>query len=461
MSKKYIPDKAWLMCDKGQLTTQVSVTHDNNSKIYGEHLVSEADMVPGENVQPFGMCGITGGTCSYNPIYWDKCNQGVKVNGYKLVFEDANLLCKQGGKITVNFNVPVGSQFNFGFTGLGMASQWMNYNDVLDYNQRGTIYDVENGRLSLNVPNNPNEHRRRGNYGEMKDNVYHREQGWRDIRNESPNMNIDKPTASGIDGIYEQNGTYRITDSKYGTARIANTSNGRELSRRWTESHLDNGAVPNNADEAAIRQANTSGTLQREVIYTDKTEGGVTRSGLSSETQNITGNKATRGQFETLNMQPASRASQFVDGMRSGMRNSSPVQALANSRFSNAVRSSTAATKANNGLWRATQFIEASPALRTTGKVVGRGAIVVGIALDALSIASAYQEEGGFGDKTQQATGSAVGGAAGAWAGAEIGAVIGTAICPGVGTVIGGLVGGIAGGLIGSGVGSKVVDWLF
>ena len=48
--------------------------------------------------------------------------------------------------------------------------------------------------------------------------------------------------------------------------------------------------------------------------------------------------------------------------------------------------------------------------LRTVGKVAGRALIVVGIAWDAYRINEAYQEEGEFGDKTQQATGAAVGG---------------------------------------------------
>ena len=56
------------------------------------------------------------------------------------------------------------------------------------------------------------------------------------------------------------------------------------------------------------------------------------------------------------------------------------------------------------------QYIDSSPVLRTVGKVAGRALIVVGIAWDAYCINEAYQEEGEFGDKTQQATGAAVGG---------------------------------------------------
>ncbi|SHF09704.1 PAAR-like protein [Pedobacter caeni] len=471
MAKKYIPDNSCLMCDKGSAPCKLKVTHHNNTKIYGEFLASEMDMVPGENILPMGTCSVTGGACVPDPIYWDKTNQGVKVNGYKLLFDDANLLCKKGGKVSVTFNTPTGffgnvADFGSGYdTGLGMAAQWLNYKDAIDYNQRGTVYDVENGKLSLVRDNSPSDRRRSGNYGEMKDNIYHRENNWRDIRSEHPNMNIDKNTAAGIDGAYERNGTYRETDGKYGTARIADTNNGKELSQRWTENHLDNGAIANPKDEAGMRRANNNGTLEREVIYTDKTEGSgskkKTRAGLSSETHASDGSKATRGQFEMLESKPPSKAAQMMNSARSSARNSAAMKALADSRLSQKIQASKGATKANNALWKATQFMESTPALKTTGKVIGRGAIVVGIVMDAVSIGSAYAEEGEFGDKTQQATGSAIGGAAGAWAGAEIGALIGTAICPGVGTVIGGVLGGIIGGLAGSKAGSSFLDSIF
>jgi hypothetical protein len=454
MSKKYIPDKAWLACDKGQQPTQITVTHDNNSKIYGERLVSEADMVPGENIKPFGICSITGGPCNYAPIYWDKCNQGVKVNGFKLVFEDANLLCNCGGKIAVTFNAPMGSQFDFGFTGLARSGQWLNYNGTIDYVQRGVIHDVENGKLPLTNPDgSASDFKRHGNYGEMKSNVYHRENGWRDVRNEHPNMNIDKPTASGIDGVYEKNGTYRVDDAKYNTAQIQNTNTQRETSRTWTDNHIDNDAINPN-DQAAVRRANNNGTIERGVTRTH------TDGSMQHEPLNEDGYRRGAGAKTDIDIKQ-SRTDKFMQSMRSSVRNSTPVKALANSNLSKSVQASAAATKANNAMWKATQYVESKPLLKTTGKVLGRGAVVVGIAIDAYSIYSAYEEEGEFGDKTQQATGSAVGGAAGAWAGAEIGAVIGTAICPGIGTAIGGVVGAIGGAIIGSGAGSKLVDWLF
>lgn len=456
MSKKYIPDNSWLTCDKGSAPSRLKVTHHNNTKIYGENLASEMDMIPGENILPMGRCSVTGGSCKPDPVYWDKCNQGVKVNGYKLVFEDACLLCKQGGKVKVDFTAPAGGggiPGADGLTGLG-AGSWAfgSYDDVLDYVQRGVIYDVENNKVSLVRDNSPNDFRRGGNYGEMKDNVYHRQEGWRDVRSEHPVLNIDKPTASGVDGAYEKNGTFKATDAKYNGAQLQNTRrNGRELSTRWVRNHAQNGAV-NPADQAAFLDANNNGSLDRSVIRT-KPDGA-----LSSENVTDAGYKATRGQSDALEIK-TSRASNLINGVRSSVRNSRPITALANSNFSQAVRNSKLATSANNGLFKASQAVARSPALSIAGKVAGKGLIVVGIALEGYNVYSAYQEEGHFGEKTKEAVGGAAGALAGGIAGAQIGAIIGTAICPGVGTVVGGLIGGAIGGIIGSGLGKTIAGW--
>ena len=457
MAKKYIPNKSWLTCDKGDTPTQICVTHNNRTSIYGEELASEADVIPGENIKPFGKCSITGSPCAFAPIYWDKCNKGVKVNGFKLVFDDANLLCQQGGKIKVDFDVPTSaaSEF-FGFTGLGIAiPQWLDYRNVINYNQKGIIYDVENGKLSLVRDNSASDFRRHGNYGEMKSNQYYDDNAFRDIRKEHPVMDIDKPTASGIDGAYEKGGVYRVDDAKYNTAQIQPTNNGRELSKNWVQDHIDKGAISNEADKIAIERANNNGTLERGVSRTN------TDGSMRYEPSNDNGFRRGAGATSEITPKPPTKASKLINGVRSSVRNSKPVTALANSNFSKTIQTSKSAIKANNALWKATQYVERTPWLKTTGKVVGKGAIVVGIAIDAFMIGSAYNEEGKFGDKTQQATGSAAGGAAGAWAGAELGAIIGTAICPGIGTVIGGVVGGIIGGIAGSGAGSALVDWMF
>ncbi len=460
MSKKYVPNGSCLMCDKGSSPCTLKVTNHNNTKIYGEFLASEADAKPNINIMPFGMCSVTKKACVPVPMYWDKCNKDVKVNGFKLVFEDAFLLCSQGGKVKVDMNASDGSAaFQFGLTGIGLGGMpWTNYHNAIDLTQRGIIFDVENGRLQLNpanpplnqqgLPNRNTPNIRGGNYGEMKDNVFHRSNGWRDVRTEHPVLDIDKPTAAGIDGVYNRGGTsgdYRITDSKYNTAQLQNTNTGRELSSRWTENHLDNDAVSNNADANEMRRRNQANTLDRSVTRT-QTDGS-----MRNEPVNNNGFRQ-RGQSTGMDF-PQSRTQQFMTSVRSSVSNTAPMQSLANSNFSRGIQSSDAAINANQFLWRNADEIA------RVGKVVGRGTIVIGIAIDAVSIGSAYAEEGEFGEKTQAAVGSAAGGVAGGLAGAQLGALIGTAICPGVGTVIGGIAGGIIGGIAGSSLGSAIAGW--
>ena len=106
------------------------------------------------------------------------------------------------------------------------------------------------------------------------------------------------------------------------------------------------------------------------------------------------------------------------------------------------------------------------------GKVVGRVAVPVGVAMDTISLAQAYRQDGNtIGKHTQETAGSVAGGWAGAIAGGEFGAeggaAVGTFVAGPVGTVVGGAVGGVVGGvggaIVGSGVGKKLVDgvrWL-
>ncbi|TWP23053.1 DUF4280 domain-containing protein [Apibacter muscae] len=448
MSKKYIPENSWLTCDKGATPIKIKVTHNNNSYLYGEKLVSEMDMIPGENIGSFGSCALCG-SCAFQPIYWDKCNEGVKVNGFKLVFEDANLLCKKGGKIKVDFNVPVGAM-------VANAAPWLNYNDVIDYNQRGVIHDVENGKINFNDgPSGNSYNTRTGNYGEMKDQVYHRENGWRDIKAEHPNMNIDKPTASGIDGAYEKGGFFKETDAKYNTATLRTNpgSGNRELDINWTNDHIDRGAIANQEDARAMKRANNNGTLQREVTHID------TNGTMKSKPMNDQAYRQGAGSISDIEIKPLSKANNLINSARSSLRNSRPIQSLANSGLSKTVQNSAAAKSANNALWKATQTVEASSALKTTGKVVGKGLIVVGIAAEGYNVYSTYQQEGEFGPESKKALGGAFGSVAMGYAGAEVGAVIGTAICPGIGTVVGGVVGGAVGAIAGSSVGRWIGSW--
>ena len=447
MTKKYIPDNCTLICDKGEFPTQIKVTHSNNSRLYGENFVSEADMVPNENIFPFGICALTHKPCRFNPLYWDKCAEGIKVNGYKLVFEDASLICKEGGKIKADFTVPSTGMLS----GLGLAAplQWLDYNRSIGFVQNRILYDVAHEKISLTT------NAMKGNYGEMAANRNMASQGWRNIRKEHPTLDLNAPTKPGIDGAYFKDGVYVVDDAKYGGARLNTTKGyGKQLSQRWVDKHIENDAIMHN-HTAAMRSANDNKQLQRTVTHVDAD------GNMRTITYEAKGS-ANVSKVDAIDIKnPPTKAGGLINSVRSKTANSKFVKWIENTSSKAGIPNSKAATKANDFLWKTSQAIDDMPVLKTTSKVVGKGAVVVGIAIDAYSIYSAYNEEGEFGDKTQQATGSAIGGAAGGWAGAELGAIIGTAICPGVGTLIGGIVGGIAGGIFGSMGGSALVDSIF
>lgn len=447
-AKKYIPDNCTLVCDKGQFPTQIRVTHSNNCRLYGELFVTEADIVPNVNILPFGICSLTHKPCCFNPLYWDKCAAGVKVNGHKLVFEDARLLCKEGGKITADFTVPSAGVLRG--LGLGVPLQWLDYDRCVGFVQDRVLYDVGKGRIALATD------AIKGNYGEMAANRHMAAQGWRNIRSEHPLLDINEPTRIGFDGAYTKDGLYVVDDAKYGGAKLRKTQGyGKQLSQDWVRKHLADGAVPDNHIED-MNAANKNGTLKRTVTHVDK-DGNMR---IINYATKGTGDVSSTRKSEKVT-KPPTKAKGLLKSVRSKVANLRPVKAISEFPISKAAQSSKAAAKANDALWKTTQYIESSPVLRTVGKVAGRALIVVGIAWDAYCINEAYQEEGEFGDKAQQATGAAVGGLAGAWAGAEIGAIVGTAVCPGVGTLVGAVIVGLIGAFLCSRGGSVLVDSIF
>lgn len=93
---------------------------------------------------------------------------------------------------------------------------------------------------------------------------------------------------------------------------------------------------------------------------------------------------------------------------------------------------------------------------KALGRIGNVGTVIIG----GYDIYDNYQEEGSFGEKTQEATINAVGGFAGAYAGAEIGASVGGFIggfFGGVGAVPGAIIGGIIGGIVGGIYGGDIL----
>ena len=423
MAKKYIPNKSWLTCDKGEMPTQITVTHNNRASIYGEELASEADVIPGENILPFGKCSITGNPCAFAPIYWDKCNKGVKVNGFKLVFDDAKLLCQQGGKIKVDFDVPYGSILIGG--GYGLLNIVPNISNMANVD---AIMSIDNLKWSQIYG--------KGTFSDGR--------SLSSLVNKITRMGSNPYTQMPpLKVVQMSDGSITSLDHRRGIAAIEAGANEVPVSIKKGSDLIP----PDEAIQYKVTKSEQAKILgvEKDAIPKTYEEAVKYRSAGQGKKFPVEGS-STKPYAKNPSLKPPSKANKLIGKV---------TQSISDTKFSQGIRNSSQAMKANAFL------AQNADQIAKVGKVVGKGAVVVGIAIDAFMIGSAYNEEGKFGDKTQQATGSAVGGAAGAWAGAELGAIIGTAICPGIGTVIGGVIGAIGGGLIGSGAGSALVDWMF
>ena len=440
--KRYIPHGSFLECDKGAIPTQLQVTHHNNTAIYGEPLASEADMLPEENILPFGVCKVTGSPCKIEPIYWDKCNENTKVNGFKLVFEDSCLLCKQGGKVTVSFDTPM-SILQQMAENLGDPEHWI-IGLAIGNEQGMTLADkfrisamrnqIWRDRYLANLKNS----QVKGNYGEMLNRLEYRTLGY-DIKNKTPvgGGNIKGTKMKPIDIIAHdpKSGMDILDETKFKSGEglpetnKTPTKTGRQGSTKWFKARTE-GSLPKN-DALRVREKLTSNSPQlKNVITKAKPNGTLERYKLNPD--GTTGKPVRIGAANIV--KGTSKASNFINNVGRTIQ-------------------------ANKGIATANRFITRNAhTISRVGKVVGRGAIVVGIVVDAINIGTAYQEEGKVGTKTKAAIGSAAGALAGGLAGAKIGAAIGALGGP-VGIVVGGLVGGAIGAIAGSSLGESIAGW--
>lgn len=102
--KKYVPEGVFLVCDKGEIVTQLLANPERNVFIYGAKKCTEADNKFEQNILPFGKCK-TCGTCKFTQVEWTKTKQNVKTNGSYALLEDSEGICKEGqGIIKIYFD---------------------------------------------------------------------------------------------------------------------------------------------------------------------------------------------------------------------------------------------------------------------------------------------------------------------------------------------------------------------
>ncbi|WP_375446732.1 PAAR-like protein [uncultured Fibrella sp.] len=462
MAIKYVPDGSWLRCSMGAMPQQLRVTHHNNTQIYGSPLASEADKDPFINIPSMGYCQVSCSVCVPAPIYWDKTAQGVRVNGYKLLVDEAKLQCSLGGQVSIFFSraaamgvenplevqmlmmadgnapapfnpaSPLGNGLMGAGVGTGMGSQYLG-------NRFGGLASEAN-QFNFNSTPAPSN-ALRGNFGELRTTADLRMRGY-DVVSTTQAGTLQGQGHQGLDiAARDPHGpTDILADAKFkstpGAPQMSTTrGTGRQMSDRWLTSGRNNSRIyqaMSPADAARMTGKVNSGSsdLLRLAAKVDA-NGTVSYYGLDAN-----GRTLAQTTLPAANVVGgSSRASNFINNT------------------ARSIQSTRAISGANTWLVRNANTVAKA------GRVLGRATLVIGIATELYNIHSAYEADGGqVGTNTKQAVGTAVGGLGGAWAGAQLGATIGAIGGP-VGIIAGGIIGGIAGGLIGGWAGGKVGSW--
>jgi hypothetical protein len=146
------------------------------------------------------------------------------------------------------------------------------YSDKVE-KQEKEIINVETGEKVFDRTNTIET----GNYGEMKTDQDLRNKGYDRISNEII-TDIDGKTHQGLDGVYynpEGNPQYIIVDSKYGSAQLSETKDGKQMSDSWVDARLDKDLGSQKADEIRMEKILNSDNVGCYVAHVDA-EGNVT-----------------------------------------------------------------------------------------------------------------------------------------------------------------------------------------
>ena len=137
----------------------------------------------------------------------------------------------------------------------------------MEISQQDKILDeVKNGERKLS---NSLE---KGNYGEMRTDQDLAEKGYERI---SVNRvtDLNDSTHQGIDGVYYKKGgepEYLIVDSKFRSAQLGETSDGKQMSEAWIDNRLDSAVGKEKADEIRMEKIMNSNNICSLVSHVDE-----------------------------------------------------------------------------------------------------------------------------------------------------------------------------------------------
>lgn len=121
MPKKYVPEGAYLACNKGTSPCTLRVSNNQRTTIYNVPMASELDFIPYFNIKPMGFCtcpakiAASGALCIPNVTTpWQDPKDGIKINGSRLILEDSHNNCIFGGEIKIFFDRPSAVAYGVG-----------------------------------------------------------------------------------------------------------------------------------------------------------------------------------------------------------------------------------------------------------------------------------------------------------------------------------------------------------
>ena len=124
------------------------------------------------------------------------------------------------------------------------------------------IKGVEKGDIKLT------NNMQKGNYGEMKMDIYYKQQGYERISLDKVSS-LDDATHQGIDGVYynpDGHPPYIISEAKYDTSQLRMTKDGKQMSSNWIDNRLDKAVGKEMADKIRMESILNPDNVQSQLI---------------------------------------------------------------------------------------------------------------------------------------------------------------------------------------------------
>ena len=121
----------------------------------------------------------------------------------------------------------------------------------------------------------------KGNYGEMKMDIFYDELGYDRISLDRT-TDLDAPVHRGIDGVYynpDGHPPYVIAEAKFGSARLSNTLDGKQMSDSWIDKRLVDAVGEKKADAIILEMMINPDNVQKHLINIS-TNGDITMKSL-------------------------------------------------------------------------------------------------------------------------------------------------------------------------------------